>query len=56
MVRRLVLFLPVVGFALLGAVPQMGASAADTPDSAGFEETVQPFLQDTCVPCHNARR
>jgi mono/diheme cytochrome c family protein len=59
MVRRLVLYLPLVGLALLGAVPPMGASTAATaaaPDSAGFEATVQPFLQDTCVPCHNARR
>ena len=40
---------------LLGAAPT-GESAADAPDAAGFETTVQPFLEDTCLPCHNDRR
>ena len=54
MTRPLV-YLPVLALALLGAAPT-GESAADAPDAAGFEATVQPFLEDTCLPCHNDRR
>jgi len=54
LIRRAVL-LPVVALALLGAAP-VGESAADRPDAAGFEATVQPFLEDSCLPCHNDRR
>jgi hypothetical protein len=52
---RLLVHLPVVLLVLLGAAPT-GESAADAPDVAGFEATVQPFLEDTCLPCHNGRR
>ncbi len=52
---RLVVYLPVLALTLLGAAPT-GESAADAPDAAGFETTVQPFLEDTCLPCHNDRR
>ena len=52
---RLVVYLPVLALALLGAAPT-GESAADAPDAAGFEATVQPFLEGTCLPCHNDRR
>ena len=44
-----------LALALLGAAPT-GESAADAPDAAGFEATVQPFLEDACLPCHNERR
>ena len=47
--------LSVTALALLGAAPA-GESAADAPDAAAFEATVQPFLEDTCLPCHNDRR
>ena len=47
--------MPVIALALLGAAPA-GEPAADAPDEAGFEATVQPFLEDTCLPCHNDRR
>jgi hypothetical protein len=53
--RRAFICLPVVALALLGAAP-IGESAADAPDEAAFEATVQPFLEDTCLPCHNERR
>jgi hypothetical protein len=52
---RLAVYLPVLALAVLGAAPT-GESAADAPDAAGFETTVQPFLEDTCLPCHNDRR
>jgi hypothetical protein len=52
---RPLVYLPVLALALLGATPT-GESAADAPDTAGFETTVQPFLEDTCLPCHNERR
>jgi hypothetical protein len=52
---RLVVYLPFLALALVGAAPT-GESAADAPDAAGFEATVQPFLEDTCVPCHSERR
>lgn len=54
--RRLVIYLPVLCLSLLGLAPRVGESAADAADAAGFESTVQPFLEDTCLPCHNARR
>jgi hypothetical protein len=53
--RRAFIYLPVAALALLGAAP-IGESAADAPDEAAFEATVQPFLEDTCLPCHNDRR
>jgi hypothetical protein len=53
--RRAFIYLPVAAIALLGAAP-IGESAADAPDEAAFETTVQPFLEDTCLPCHNERR
>ncbi len=52
---RPLVYLPVLALALLGAAPT-GESAADAPDAAGFETTVQPFLEDACLPCHNDRR
>ncbi len=55
LLSRLVVYLPAQALALLGAAPT-GESAADAPDVAGFEETVQPFIEDTCLPCHNERR
>jgi hypothetical protein len=52
---RPIVCLPVVALTLLGAAPT-GWSAADAPDVAGFEATVQPFIEESCVPCHNDRR
>ena len=54
--RRLVVYLPLLGLLVLGAAPKVGESAADEADVARFDETVQPFVEDTCLPCHNTRR
>jgi hypothetical protein len=55
-VHRFVIGLPLVGLLVLGAAPRVGESAADEADAVRFEATVQPFIEDTCVPCHNDRR
>ncbi len=54
--RRLVVCLPLLGLLVIGAAPRVGESAADEADVARFDATVQPFVEDTCLPCHNARR
>ncbi len=54
--HRFVVGLPLVGLLVLSAAPRVGESAADEADVARFEETVQPFVEDTCLPCHNDRR
>lgn len=54
--HRIVVALPLVGLLVLGAAPRAGESAADEADVARFEETVQPFVEDACLPCHNDRR
>ncbi|HEX7085584.1 MAG TPA: DUF1592 domain-containing protein [Vicinamibacterales bacterium] len=45
-----------MGLLVLSAAPRVGESAADEAEVARFEETVQPFIEKTCLPCHNDRR
>ncbi|MBS1786406.1 MAG: DUF1592 domain-containing protein [Acidobacteria bacterium] len=49
--RSLIVLLPLIWFAV-NTRPQL----AQNNPSASFEKTVQPFLTENCVACHNAKK
>ena len=47
---------PVLLSLLLAAGAAIGAEPAATPDAAGFQKIVQPFLTEHCVSCHGPKK
>ncbi len=53
--RLLIVLLPLIWFAV-GAPAQFAQKPAQPTASAEFEKTLQPFLAENCISCHNAKK
>ena len=55
LLRLLIVLLPLVWFAV-GAPAQLAQKPAQPIASADFDKTIQPFLTENCIACHNTKK